>query len=124
MHCAIPTLPGRGVFQAEVRGKVDDGGRKSGIALNVAGGAAMGQGKDEQVAGLQLVWLDELQLGNAAQGGVHVMQRAPCLAAAADLNNFHVRVEEQQAQQLAARVAAAADNADANHAGTWSCDRA
>ena len=98
MHCAVPAFPGRGVVKAEISGEVDDRRGERGIALNVTGGVAMGQRKDEQIAGLQIVWLDELQPGDATQGGVYVMQRAPRLAAAADLHDFHVRVEEQQAQ--------------------------
>ena len=78
----------------------------------------MGQPKEEQIDGFQRIGMHELQPTDIAQVGMDAVHIAPRLFAAGDLGDLDMGVEVQQAQQLAAGITAAAQDADADHVST------
>ncbi len=71
-----------------------------------------GSARNSTSQGCQRVRVDELQIARAAHVRMHGVDVASGVLAAGDLRDLDAGVEGQQAQEFAARVAAAADDAD------------
>ena len=67
-------------------------------------------GQKEQVARFQRVGMAELQIGDAAQVRVDAVSEFARLAGAGNLFEVDIGMKQQQPQQFAAYVAAAAHN--------------
>ncbi len=77
----------------------------------------MRQRQKQHIARSQGIRVDELQIDHAAQIRMHAVDVLSGVLAAGDLRHLRVGVEVQQTQQFAARVAAAAHNADTHALG-------
>ncbi len=79
--------------------------------FDIAGGGAMRQRQEQDVARLQRIGMDELQARRRAHIRVDGVDVASGIFTAGDLRDFDAGMEGQQAQEFAPGVAAAADDA-------------
>src|ERR1700687_2030304 len=109
----LPAVPGwipGPVAQPEVRGQVDDRGRRGLELVDLLAGLAMGKRDKEDVSRLQRCPRLELQLGPPPQVRVHGVHELSAEALRRHLGHLNLRVGKEETEQLAAGVSGAADD--------------
>ena len=115
MRRAVPALVGVRVAQAKIGGQVDDVLRQSRVTGRSCPAPPRAAGPGRARPWLDLVGIAEFQRRALAQVGMHLVDVLAQVAARGDLAHLDLGMPEQQAQQLAAGVAGAADDRRPDH---------
>ncbi len=118
MRDPVPLLEHCRVLQAEVRREIDDLHAGAGEFARLSHGDAVRRGEEHDVAGMQIgcSGVAEGKPIPAAQARKHVGDLGAGLLARGDGAHVGFRMLRQEAKQLDAGVACAADDADLDHA--------
>ncbi len=102
-------------MQPEIGREIDQLGRQREKPFDFLAGLPVRESQEQDVDGEEFGSRRELQLRAPAQVWVHAVDILAAQPLRRDLGHFHVRMRQQQAQQLAARVARAAYDRRPDH---------
>ena len=98
------------VFQAEVRAEVDDFPRAGKELRNPVHRPAVGHCEEEEIARVEVRMRRESQVGEPSEVRVGADHGFPRHGVGRDLGDVHLRMAQEQPQELASRVSGAADD--------------
>src|SRR5579883_230142 len=113
MCMPIPALVQRGGAQPEIARQIDNARCQATVALNRLRRSSMRQAQKQQIARFQVIWMTVTQGCKLAQIGMRAMDKMSSAAPRGHLHNLDLRMEQEQADQLATCIAGATDNPNA-----------
>src|SRR5205085_11842950 len=109
MRLAVPLVVAGRVTQPEIRAEINDAIRERREMIDTAHGAAVRQPEKEQIALLDRLGSDELELRALPQVRMREMHELAIQPLTGDLLHLEIRMGQRQTQQFAAGIAGGAD---------------